>query len=55
MLEKIIEASIRNKFMVILATVFLIGWGLYAMMNTSIDAIPDLSDVQVIIYTEFSG
>lgn len=55
MLEKIIEASIRNKFMVILATVFLIGWGLYAMMNTSIDAIPDLSDVQVIIYTQFEG
>ena len=55
MLEKIIEASIRNKFMVILATVFLIGWGIYSMLSMPIDAIPDLSDVQVIIYTEYQG
>jgi len=55
MLEKIIEASIRNKFMVILAAVFLIGWGIYAMLTMPIDAIPDLSDVQVIIYTEYPG
>jgi len=55
MLEKIIEGSIRNKFMVILATVFLIGWGLYSMLSMPIDAIPDLSDVQVIIYTEYQG
>ena len=55
MLQKIIEASIRNKFLVILAVLFLIGWGIYSMMNITIDAIPDLSDVQVIIYTEYPG
>jgi len=55
MLQKIIEASIREKFLVILAVLFLIGWGIYSMMNIPIDAIPDLSDVQVIIYTEYPG
>lgn len=55
MLQKIIEASVRNKFMVILAVAFLIGWGIYSMVNIPVDAIPDLSDVQVIIYTEYSG
>jgi Cu(I)/Ag(I) efflux system membrane protein CusA/SilA len=55
MLERIIELSIRNKFMVILLTVFAIGWGAYALLNTAVDAIPDLSDVQVIIYTEHPG
>jgi Cu(I)/Ag(I) efflux system membrane protein CusA/SilA len=55
MLEKIIEGSIRNKFMVILAVLFLIGWGTYSMLSIPIDAIPDLSDVQVIIYTEYPG
>src|SRR4030066_1454859 len=55
MLEKIIEFSIRNKFLVILATLFLIGIGLYSLLTTPVDAIPYLSDVQVIIYTEFPG
>ncbi len=55
MLRKIIEASIRNKFLVILAVVFLIGWGIYSMLHIPIDAIPDLSDVQVIIYTDYAG
>jgi copper/silver efflux system protein len=55
MLQKIIEASVRNKFMVILAVLFLIGWGIYSMLTIPIDAIPDLSDVQVIIYTEYPG
>jgi Cu(I)/Ag(I) efflux system membrane protein CusA/SilA len=55
MLERIIEWSVRNKFMVILAVVFLIGWGVYSMLSTPVDAIPDLSDVQVIIYTEYQG
>jgi Cu(I)/Ag(I) efflux system membrane protein CusA/SilA len=41
--------------MVILAVVFLIGWGVYSMLSTPVDAIPDLSDVQVIIYTEYPG
>ena len=55
MIEKIIEWSINNKFMVILATVFTILGGVLAMSNTPLDAIPDLSDVQVIIYTEYPG
>ncbi|MBI5548456.1 MAG: efflux RND transporter permease subunit, partial [Deltaproteobacteria bacterium] len=55
MLGRIIEASVRNRFLVLLATVFLMGWGAYSLLNTPVDAIPDLSDVQVIIYTEYSG
>lgn len=55
MLQKIIEWSVNNKFMVILAVLFLIGWGIYSMLSMPIDAIPDLSDVQVIIYTEYPG
>jgi len=55
MLKKIIELSINNRFLVILFTVFLIGWGIVAMTKTPLDAIPDLSDVQVIIYTEYPG
>ncbi len=55
MLEKIIELSIRNKFMVALLTVFVIVAGLYALKNTPLDAIPDLSDVQVIVFTEYPG
>ncbi|MFH2060258.1 MAG: efflux RND transporter permease subunit [Pseudomonadota bacterium] len=55
MIEKIIEWSVHNKFMVILATVFIIVAGIFAMMKTPLDAIPDLSDVQVIIYTEYPG
>ncbi len=55
MLQKIIEASIRNKFIVILAVVFLAGWGLYSMLHIPVDAIPDLSDVQVIIYSDYEG
>ena len=55
MLQKIIDASIRNKFFVILAVVFLIGLGCYSMLHIPIDAIPDLSDVQVIVYCDYAG
>jgi Cu(I)/Ag(I) efflux system membrane protein CusA/SilA len=55
MLKKIIESSLNNRFMVLLAAFFLAGWGIYAMTNIPLDAIPDLSDVQVIIFTEFPG
>jgi Cu(I)/Ag(I) efflux system membrane protein CusA/SilA len=55
MLEKIINWSLENRFLVILATVGAIVWGIWAVQNTPLDAIPDLSDVQVIIYTEFPG
>jgi len=55
MLEKIIEFSVKNRFLVILAVVFLMGWGIYSLYNIPVDAIPDLSDVQVIIYTKYEG
>ncbi len=55
MIEKIIELSINNRFLVILFTILAIGWGVYAMKETPLDAIPDLSDVQVIIFTEYPG
>jgi Cu(I)/Ag(I) efflux system membrane protein CusA/SilA len=54
-IAKIIEFSIKNKFLVILMTGFVIAGGLYAMLKTPLDAIPDLSDVQVIIFTEYPG
>ncbi len=55
MLEHVIDWSIKNKFLVVMMTVFIVIGGTYTMINTPIDAIPDLSDVQVIIFTEFPG
>ena len=55
MIEKIIEGSARNKFLVFLVVIFLSAWGLWALKNTPLDAIPDLSDVQVIVYTPWTG
>ena len=55
MIDRIIEWSVRNKFIVIFATIFLIAGGVAAMFNTPLDAIPDLSDTQVIIQTDFQG
>ncbi len=55
MLSRIIEWSARNVFLVLLGTLFVVAAGIYAVVNTPVDAIPDLSDVQVIIYTEYPG
>ncbi|KAF0155377.1 MAG: silA [Syntrophaceae bacterium] len=55
MIAKIIEYSARNKFVVFLVLAFVVIWGLWALKNTPLDAIPDLSDTQVIIYTEWPG
>jgi len=55
MLEKLIDWSVQNKFFVILATVFVSLAGAYAIRQTPLDAIPDLSDVQVIIFTDYPG
>ena len=55
MLGNIIEWSVRNVFLVLLSTFFIVAAGVYAVINTPLDAIPDLSDVQVIIYTEYPG
>lgn len=55
MIERVIEWSINNRFIVILATLFVIVGGYIAMITTPLDAIPDLSDVQVIIQTKYPG
>ena len=55
MLANIIEWSGRNRFLVLLATLFITIAGIYAVLRTPIDALPDLSDVQVIIRTPFPG
>ncbi|MBV6340314.1 efflux RND transporter permease subunit [Candidatus Magnetobacterium casense] len=55
MIAKIIEFSARNKFAVVLLVGFLSLWGYWTFVNTPLDAIPDLSDTQVIIYTEWMG
>jgi Cu(I)/Ag(I) efflux system membrane protein CusA/SilA len=55
MLQRIIDFSLRNKFIVLLATVALVFGGVYAARNIPLDAIPDLSDTQVIIYTPWEG
>ena len=54
-LERLIGASVRNKFLVIMLTLFGIAGGLWALLRTPLDAIPDLSDVQVIVYTDWEG
>ncbi len=55
MLAKIIDWSGRNKALVLLATLFIILGGVIAVLRTPLDALPDLSDVQVIVYTEYPG
>jgi len=55
MIAQIIQWSIHNRFMVLVMTLIISGWGIYSVNNTPLDAIPDLSDVQVIIKTSFPG
>ena len=55
MLRKLVEGSARNPFLVALGIAGLLAWGTYAVVNTPLDAIPDLSDVQVIVFTEYPG
>ncbi|MCM8580723.1 CusA/CzcA family heavy metal efflux RND transporter [Accumulibacter sp.] len=55
MLAKLIDWSSRNRFLVLLATLFVIVGGIVAILRTPLDALPDLSDVQVIVYTEYPG
>ena len=52
---RLIRWSIQNRLLVIVATLILAGWGWLAMKDIALDAIPDLSDVQVIIRTDFPG
>src|SRR5665213_3559301 len=55
LLEQIIEASARNPFLVIILVIFALAGGFWALQHTPLDAIPDLSDVQVIVYTDWDG
>ncbi len=55
MLERIIAWSVRNVFLVLLGTLFIVGAGVYSLLKTPLDAIPDLSDAQVVVYTEYPG
>ncbi len=55
MIARLIRWSITNRFLVLLATLMVAGWGVWAMLRTPLDAIPDLSDVQVIIRTTYPG
>jgi copper/silver efflux system protein len=55
LIGRLIEASARNKFLIVILAVFGISAGIYALTRTPLDAIPDLSDVQVIVYTDWEG
>jgi Cu(I)/Ag(I) efflux system membrane protein CusA/SilA len=55
MIGRIIEFSVRNRFLVLLAYIAIAGWGYWALLRTPIDAIPDLSENQVIVFTDWPG
>lgn len=55
MIDRIIEFSLRNRFLIVAAYVVLAGWGYWALVRTPVDAIPDLSDNQVIVFSDWVG
>jgi Cu(I)/Ag(I) efflux system membrane protein CusA/SilA len=55
MVKRIIEWSLRNRWLVLLATLLLAVWGIYSAQHMALDAIPDLSDTQVIVKTSYAG
>ncbi len=55
MIHKIIEWSLKNRLIVIVAFIGIAGWGYYALIHTPIDAIPDVSENQVIVFTDWAG
>lgn len=55
MVEKLISFSLRNRFVVLLVSAALFGWGIYSVQQNPIDAIPDLSENQVIVFTDWMG
>ena len=55
MITKLIDLSVKNRFLVLIATLFVVTAGWQAMRSTPLDAIPDLSDVQVIIFSDYAG
>ena len=55
MIARLIRWSIINRFLVLMATAMIAAWGVYSLARTPLDALPDLSDVQVIIRTSYPG
>ena len=55
MINRIIEWSLRNRFIVACATLFVIAFGVHALFNTPVDAIPDLTENQVIVFADWTG
>src|SRR5437868_9338507 len=55
MIERVIEYSIRNRFLVLLLAAVLAGFAVYAVLDTPVDAIPDLGENQVIVFTDWMG
>lgn len=55
MIERIIEYSARNRVIILMIFGIIIAWGLWSVYNTPVDAIPDLSDNQVIVFTDYPG
>src|SRR5213595_2328184 len=55
LIDRVIEGSTRNKFLVFIFTMFAVAAGIYGLIHTPLDAIPHLSDVQVIVYTQWEG
>src|SRR5262245_8196891 len=55
MINRLIDLSVKNRFLILSAYALLAGWGYWALLRTPIDAIPDLSDNQVIVFTDWPG
>jgi Cu(I)/Ag(I) efflux system membrane protein CusA/SilA len=55
MINKLIEFSLKNRFLILIAYALLAGWGYWALLRTPIDAVPDLSENQVIVFTDWPG
>ena len=55
MVQKLIELSLRNRFIVLLLAAGVLVWGIFSIQKNPIDAIPDLSENQVIVFTEWMG
>jgi len=55
MIGKLIETSLKNRFLVIAAFIFIIFWGFAAMKETPIDAIPDIGELQILVYADWPG
>src|SRR5579871_84142 len=55
MINRLIEFSLKNRFLILLVYALLAAWGYWALLRTPIDAIPDLSENQVIVFTDWAG